>query len=59
MEAVLHGTAPVAPPTIAAGGDIDELEIVELLVTVVADVVVEFAARSRPPVFCCCSRCNL
>lgn len=21
--------------------------------------VVEFAARSRPPVFCCCSRCNL
>lgn len=23
------------------------------------DETVEFAARSRPPVFCCCSRCSL
>lgn len=44
-----------------AGGDIDGLELIELVVAVadVADDVVEFAARSRPPVFCCCSRCSL
>lgn len=51
-----------APPLAATGGDVDGgLEFVELVVEVadVADVVVEFAALSRPPVFACCSRCNL
>lgn len=41
------------------GGDVDGLEFIEWFVAVVVDVaddVVEFAARSRPPVFCCCSR---
>lgn len=45
------------------GGDVDdELEFIELFVVMVVDVaddVVEFAARSRPPVFCCCSRWSL
>lgn len=40
------------------GGDVDRFD--ELFVDVVdAFVFVEFAARSRAPVFCCCSRCNL
>lgn len=45
------------------GGELEQLEFDELLL--VDDVVdaaadaAEFAARSRPPVFCCCSRCNL
>lgn len=56
-------TEPPAPPLLVvaapmAGGDIDGLELIELVVAV-ADDDVEFAARSRPPVFCCCSRCNL
>lgn len=47
------------------GGELERLEfddvLLLLVVAVAADDVadVEFAARSRPPVFCCCSRCNL
>lgn len=45
------------------GGELERLEFdvlfVDVAVDAVAVVVVEFAARSRPPVFCCCSRCNL
>lgn len=50
---------PVVVVVSCTGGDVDELEFNELFVVMVVDVaddVVEFAARSRPPVFCCCSR---
>jgi hypothetical protein len=50
---------PVVVVVNCTGGDVDELEFNELFVVMVVDVVddvVEFAARSRPPVFCCCSR---
>lgn len=54
---------PVVFVVSCTGGDVDdELEFVvfnelfAVMVVDVADDVVEFAARSRPPVFCCCSR---
>lgn len=51
---------PVVVAVSCTGGDVDDaLEFIELFVVIVVDVaddVVEFAARSRPPVFCCCSR---
>lgn len=60
--AVEHGGVLV-PDEDEFGGELERLEfdVLLLLFADVADDVadVEFAARSRPPVFCCCSRCNL
>lgn len=49
----------VFEPDVDCAGDTDRFAFAELVEEAVADDVVEFAARSRAPVFCCCSRCNL
>lgn len=58
LSAVEHGG--VADSDVVCVGDVDRLGFVDLAADVDVDVVVvEFAALSRAPVFCCCSRCNL
>lgn len=49
-------TRPLNLP-VACGGLPDRLVLVEVAALDVA--FVEVVARSRAPVFCCCSRCNL
>lgn len=61
VNAAVTTVVEVVVVVVCVCGELDRFEFDEFVVDVVdvAAAVVELAARSRPPVFCCCSRCNL